>query len=194
MSFRRPPKDLLGAHRENSAAPTDPPVALGDSFSHEPKMLPPDLIARIETSAREIAERIGRERATAEELWAELMSTPVEAWPALAASGRFAVPALLEALCEESWSLPADRSEALAKFGHQAARALDARAVGTVTAAGLIALTRASLGDAWRRQGRLDDADLAFLGAFGNLAQSEDAIDFGLVQALYSRVLRDRGE
>ncbi len=35
---------------------------------------------------------------------------------------------------------------------------------------------------------------LAFLGAFGELVESEDAIDFGLVQALWSRLLRDRGE
>lgn len=191
MSFRRPPKDLLGARRKRAVAP---PAAPAGSPSAGTKDLPPDLLALIEASAREIAGRVERERSTAQELWAELMNTPIDAWPALAASGRFAVPAFLETLCEESWSLPADRSEALAKFGHQAARRLKASDVGIATVGGLRALTRASLGDAWRRQGRLDEADLAFLGAFCELADSEDEIDLGLAEVLFSRTLRDRGE
>lgn len=156
--------------------------------------LPPDLFARIEASAREIAGRIERERATAEELWAELRAAPVAAWPGLAASGRFALPAFIESLCEESGSLPPDRSEALAQFGYAAALGLDPRSVGAATASGLRARARASLGDAWRRQGRFDEADLAFLAAFQDLVESEDALDFAFVQALYSRLLRDQGE
>lgn len=194
MTFRHPPKELPATDRKVTAAPTDPPVGPGDSFPSESRGLPADLFARIEASAREIAERIGQERATAEELRAELAATPIASWPDLAASGRFALPAFIESLCEESWSLPPDRSEALAQFGYATARAIDPRSVGTATAAGLRALVRASLGDAWRRQGRFDDSDLAFLGAFGDLVESEDAIDFGFVQALYSRLLRDRGE
>ncbi|MEP7010488.1 MAG: hypothetical protein ABJC13_09220 [Acidobacteriota bacterium] len=156
--------------------------------------LPPDLFARIEASARDIAERVAQERATSEALWGELAAAPVASWADLAASGRFALPTFIETLCEESWSLPPDRSEALAQFGYAVVRTVDPRAVGTATAAGLRALVRASLGDAWRRQGRFDESDLAFLGAFRELVESEDAIDFGFVQALYSRLLRDRGE
>lgn len=156
--------------------------------------LPPDLFARIEASAREIAGRIERERATARQLWAELSAAPVASWPALAAGGRFALPAFIESLCEESWSLPPDRSEALAQFGYAAALGVDPRSAGTATATGLRARVRASLGDAWRRQGRFDESDLAFLAAFQDLVESEDALDFAFVQALYSRLLRDQGE
>ncbi|HXU33492.1 MAG TPA: hypothetical protein VN851_23230, partial [Thermoanaerobaculia bacterium] len=194
MSFRRPPREPLDGVRDVGVPPHDPPTDLRFSCARAPRELSSELFARIEASARGIAERIERERATAAELWAELARTPSEAWPALAASGRFALPTFVEDLCEAGWSLSADRSEAWADFGHQVACQLDSREVGAATASGLLALTRASLGDAWRRLGRLDEADLAFSSAFSHLTESEDSIDLGLVLALYSRSLRDRGE
>ncbi len=176
MNFRRHPEESLGAG-------FDPTTGVS-----------PELFARIEAAAREIARRIERERAMSEELMAELGRAPIETWPALAVSGRFSVPTFLEAACTAAWSLPADRSEALAKFGYEAACRLDPGEVGTATAEGLIAVSRATLGDAWRRLGRLAEADLAFLAAFGDLAQNEDAIDLGIVEALHARLLRDSGE
>ena len=144
--------------------------------------------------AGRLAESARREEAAVEELGAELVRTPVGAWPGLAVSDRFAHPAFLERLCAASWSLDADRAEHLAGFGCQVARGLAARGVEPATSCGLIARTQATLGDAWRRQGRSGEADLAFLRAFGMLGERTSGIDLGLVAALASRCLRDQGE